>query len=151
MQIFYLCCDSLCACSTLMVRAKFLSHPCRMIAEYVIEICSAGEQFPSSDPGRDSNLTRHVNVYGEKKSCTCVHTHPNWFRFSKSAPKIAPLSLQCALLSCRLWFFPLWQPRTHRSVCFLKSACNVMWSIGYRVSETLQSLPWCCVGWEENS
>lgn len=52
------------------------SHPCRMNAEYIIEICSAGEWFLSADPRGKSSLTHRVRDDTMLHVCACS-PHPD--------------------------------------------------------------------------
>lgn len=124
------------------------SHPCRMNAEYVIEICSAGGWFHGAGPRGDSNLTHHGSVHGETESCMRAHIHPKWICFSRSVCKIALLSLLSAFPSCRLSLCLVWHAGACGSVCFLKWVCNVVQSICHRITET-RSLPSPGAAWVE--
>lgn len=110
------------------------SHPCRMNAEYIIEICSAGECFPSADPRGKPSLTRRVSGVRATRSCTCAPAHPRQVGFLPL--KIAAQFLRSAFPQCRLWLCSLWQSGARRSVFFLKPVCDVMWSICHRIPET---------------
>jgi len=62
-----------------------------MNAEYIIEICSAGEWFPSADPRGKLNLTHRVSHVRAPRSCMCV---PAW----SSQIGVLPLRLQLQFL-----------------------------------------------------
>lgn len=94
------------------------NSPCRMNAEYIIEICSAGEWFPSADPGGKSSLTHRVRDVQATQCCMCVPALPIQMGY-------LPLRLHCSscgLLSlyCWLWLCPLWQSGARRCVFSLK-------------------------------
>lgn len=68
-------------------------NPCRMNAEYIIEICSAGEWFPSADPRGKSSLTHRVRDVRVTQCCMCVPAPPIQMGY-------LPLRLHCS--SCGL-------------------------------------------------
>lgn len=77
------------------------SHPCRMNAEYVIEICSAGEWFPSAGQGRKSSLTHHVSDVWVTQNCVFVSAHQS-----------------------QMEYLPLRQQRNSCDLLFLSASCG---------------------------
>lgn len=109
------------------------SEPSGTNTKNIIEICSAGEWFPSADPRGKSNLTHCVSDVWATWSCTCVPAHPSWIgflplRLQHSSCGLLSLSAGCGCALCGIQglagVFSFW------------NVCNMMWSIGCSIPET---------------
>lgn len=76
-----------------------------MNAEYVIEICSAGECFPRADPRAKLSVTHCVSDVRAPQTCMCVPAHPGRvgflpLRLQRSSGGLLSLSAGCGCALC---------------------------------------------------